>query len=92
MSSPDPSGPTETEALEQQKLYHASKRNQVFGSDPRVWAESRQGSGEYWHLYRQDHGYKRPKRVRIGELVTRNKNAIRRVLDALAPFAEGDTL
>ena len=84
--------PTETEALEQQKLYHANKRNQISGSDPRVWAESRRGSGEYWHLYRQDHGFKRPKRVRIGELVTRNKNAIRQVLDVLAPFVEGDTL
>ena len=84
--------PTDHEALEQQKGFHASKRSRIYGSDRRVWAESRRGSTEYWNLYRQSHGVSNPKRVRIGELITRNKNAIRTVLDTLAPFAESDDL
>ena len=82
----------EREALEQQKAFHAGKRSRIYGSYPNVWAESRVGSTEYWNLYRQSHGVRNPKRVRMGELITRNNNAIRKVLDALAPLAEDDCL
>ncbi len=82
----------EREALEQQKAFHAAKRSRIYGSDRRVWAESRVGSSEYWNLYRQGHGVRQSKRIRIGELLTRDKSVIRTVLDTLAPFAQDDAL
>lgn len=84
--------------LRQQREFRNGQRQYVgerMGDAP--WAQTIGKRSDLWALYTKtatmsamDKPQWRPKKV--GEIQTRNKQAVRKVLDALSPFIESESL
>ena len=83
--------PTLEEALTQKQGVDRLSRLRVDSDDGSVWAQTKRGSTTEWNVYRTERKAFN-KTARIGCLTTRNRDVVRAVLNALAPFREKDAL
>jgi hypothetical protein len=84
--------PTETEALKQSTNLARAAELTVYSDDGAVYALARKGSTQEWNIYADSAGYRKSRRRKIGSFSTRNRSALKAMLNVLAPFHSADTL
>lgn len=76
------------DALKVGRAIKQSGRLRVESSSGKMWAVTRVGSTKEWALYVT--GLSR--QIRVGTLTTRNRDAVKIVLDMLEPFHDAEAL